>query len=126
MSSPPVRYEIEFYATDSGRQPAAVFLDGLEQNKKIPLLAAIDAILRQQGKDVCQSEHGKNLGDGLFEFRIRGERRMALRVYFHPHGNKIILLLGGFDKGRFGEGRREQRAIKAARRNLADWKRSNP
>jgi putative component of toxin-antitoxin plasmid stabilization module len=72
---------------------------------------------------------GKALGDGLFEFRLREEIRdqgvtekILLRVFFHAYGSKIILLLGGYDKGEHPSPRRQQREIEAARRYLRDFK----
>ncbi|MEX1124421.1 MAG: type II toxin-antitoxin system RelE/ParE family toxin [Acidimicrobiia bacterium] len=123
MSTPEFAFEIEFYATASGREPAREFIEDLEPAKRATLVAAIKAVLQYQGKDVCQTEYGKPLGKGLFEFRVRDDE-ITLRVYFHPYGNKVLLLLCGYDKGRFGGGRREQKAISRARRHLNDYKES--
>ena len=50
--------------------------------------------------------------------------RVLLRVYFHPHGDKLILLLGGYDKGDDPSTRAEQRGIALARRRLRQWQSS--
>lgn len=118
-------YNLEFYARDNGRQPAKEFIDGLPEPKKGTLLAAIQTVLAKHGKDVCTTEYGKNLGTSLYEFRVRDDG-VLIRVYFHPHGQRMVLLLAGYDKGRFGSGRREQNAIKQARKFLADYKRNPP
>jgi hypothetical protein len=55
-------------------------------------------ILQQQGINICCSPFGKQLGEGLFEFRLR-EDGLLLRVFCHAYGNKIVLLLSGYDKG---------------------------
>lgn len=76
----------------------------------------------------------------LFEFRVRhsgdeieamfggappstklGER-VLLRVFFHAYGQKIVLLLGGYDKGADTSERRQQREITTARKRLEDFK----
>ncbi|WP_419552514.1 hypothetical protein [Candidatus Poriferisodalis sp.] len=47
---------------------------------------------------------------------------MLLRVFIHFHGEKIVLLLGGFDKGRFPKAKRQQREINNARKLLTQFK----
>ena len=139
-------YTLEFYADDNGREPVAVFIDKLEPHKRAALLAALQEILARQGKDVCNTEYGKNLGKGLYEFRLRhtydeivaqhpdavgvpppSRDRYAdvlLRVFFHPHGDKLVLLLSGYNKGRQPSRKRQDKEIKRARRFLADYRRS--
>lgn len=80
------------------------------------LVAALEHLLSQRGVNVCGSEWGKQLGDGLFEFRIRhtaneiksmfgpgsgsaDRGKVLLRVLCHAYGDKIVLLLSGYDKG---------------------------
>jgi len=136
-------YTLEFYADDNGREPVAVFIDRLAPHKRAALLAALQEILAHQGKDVCNTEYGKNLGKSLYEFRLRHtydevvgrsleavgiappsrDRRakVLLRVFFYPHGNKLVLLLSGYDKGRQTSRKRQDREIKRARRYLAKY-----
>jgi putative component of toxin-antitoxin plasmid stabilization module len=98
-------------------------------------------VLARSGIDLARSEWLKPLGEGLFEFRIRhdaveieamfanasvsGARSRGpalLRVFCAFHGNKVVLLLGGYDKGRDDSAKRQQREIKAARKMLARWR----
>lgn len=98
-------------------------------------------ILQMIGKDVCESEYGKNLGGGLYEFRLRqdsdeiiakftkktpdGERdesKILLRVFFHPHGNHLLLLLAGYDKSKDASDRREDKEIGLARKRLTQYR----
>ena len=86
---------------------------------------------------VCATAYGKQLGKGLFEFRLRrdatsgalpgrhsrGEPRVLLRVFCHAYGNKVVLLLGGYDKGADPSPRRQSEEIAVARTRLADWRR---
>lgn len=139
-------YVPQFYMTSDGTEPAAKFIDSLAPDERAALVAAIDLILSRHGAAVCEGEFGKALGKGLFEFRLRktydeivqrypGEEtgvkppdqdrrgEILLRLYFHPHGDKLILLLCGYNKRQGGQGKREQKAIKQARKYLRDFKR---
>jgi hypothetical protein len=97
-------------------------------------------VLAERGPDVCWTAWGKALGEGLYEFRVRhtakeiaamfggtppggkaGER-VLLRVFFHAHGERVVLLLGGYNKGKDPSERRQQREIGAARKRLDDFK----
>jgi hypothetical protein len=48
--------------------------------------------------------------------------RVLLRVFVHFYGDKVILLLGGYDKGADPKPRRQQREITLARRMLIQFK----
>jgi hypothetical protein len=50
------------------------------------------------------------------------EGKILLRVFFHPHGNKLILLLSGYDKGERTSKAHQQEEIDAARKLLGHWK----
>jgi hypothetical protein len=142
-------YEIEFFEHPrTGKTPVIDWMEGeLEQPKQSALLAALERVLAKQGLDVCGSEWGKQLGKGLAEFRIRhsadeiehmfeleraanseGQRggkkepeKIVLRVFFHAYGDKIILLLSGYDKGENPGERRQQKEIAKAREYLKLW-----
>jgi hypothetical protein len=47
--------------------------------------------------------------------------RILLRVFFHAHGNRVILLLSGYDKGRRSSDRHQQTEIERARGYLKEW-----
>lgn len=82
------------------------------------------AILQQQGIGVCGTAFGRQLGGGLFEFRLR-EPPLLARIFCHAHGSRVILLLGAYDKGRDPSARRQNREIAVARSRLAEWKARN-
>jgi hypothetical protein len=48
--------------------------------------------------------------------------RILLRVFFHVHGDKIILLLGGYDKAARSSHSYQQSQIELSRRRLASWR----
>ena len=94
-----------------------------------------------RGLDVCGTEWGKQLGEGLFEFRVRHtaaetasmfgndenglprqKERILLRVFCHAYGNRIVLLLSGYDKGDDPSEKRQAKEIKKARKLLADFR----
>ena len=78
----------------------------------------------KDGLGVCRTRWGKNLGDGLAEFRVgEGDTQggILLRVFFHAFGDRRILILHGYDKGEDPSERRQQREISEARRRLRDF-----
>lgn len=138
-------WELQFWESDTGREPVREWLDALDDVKQAAAVRGLSIVLADFGPDVCQSEYGKSLGGGLFEFRLRHSAKeiiakhrpslleqiklvppdgsVLLRIFFHPHGDQVILLLGGYDKGRFTGSTRQQREIKAARKRLGEWER---
>ena len=102
---------------------------------------AIGHVLAVEGVGICESEWGKALGAGLYEFRVRrslaailhsagiadaglARRPVLVRVFCAFSGNKVVLLLGGYDKLRDPSVKRQQREIAAARATLSTWKRA--
>lgn len=102
--------------------------------------------LQELGAGVVRSRFGKALGGGLYEFRLDldlpellrhvgieyqkragdgGPEAVLLRVFFAVEGNRIIVLLGGYDKGRSPAAREQQRQIARARNRLADHRKRN-
>ncbi|HEV3000721.1 MAG TPA: hypothetical protein VGW75_08280 [Solirubrobacteraceae bacterium] len=133
-------WDVEFFEDDEGRQPARTFIERLTPDKRAALIAAIELILAVRGPDVCKSEFGKALGHGLFEFRVRhdeatitrragvepsaksGRSDVLLRMFFCVYGERVVLLLGGYDKGADPAARRQSREIEAARKRLRSFK----
>jgi len=140
----PVAWKISFYRDlETGEKPCREWLDELAEDdpdKRLAALAAIERVLAKQGINVCEGEWGKNLGRGLYEFRIRhpattieamfqpkeaparkaaGKPRILLRIFFTTYGKHVILLCSGYDKGTNpGKGFQSQQ-IKAARAMVA-------
>jgi phage-related protein len=140
-------YRIEFYADADGDRPVHRWLTGeLSARQRRALGVAMFEYLQRYGAGVCSSEFGKALGDGLYEFRLRhdlpelvrrsgGEYRsapdegspqkMLLRVFFAVYGDRVVLLLGGYDKAKTPGTKRQQSEIETARARLREWKRRN-
>lgn len=136
-------YTVEFYV-EPGTERAPVhewITKELSRYQRRALGTAMSEILQKHGIDVCETEYGKHLGGGLFEFRLRhdsdeiiakhtnqapdGESDQGpvlLRVYCHAYGEKIVLLLAGYDKGDDASKKRESREIELARKRLAEFR----
>jgi phage-related protein len=81
---------------------------------------ALREILQEQGMGVCGTAFGRQLGGGLFEFRLR-EGNLLLRAFCHAYSDKVILLLAAYDKSEDPSAKRQQKEIELARRRLTDW-----
>jgi phage-related protein len=113
---------LEFYEDEDGRKPVLVWItDELDRHARRTLGTAMRQILQEQGVEVCATPFGRQLGDGLFEFRLR-EANLLLRVFCHAYGERIILLLGGYDKAQDPSKRRQNAEIAEARRRLRTWR----
>jgi hypothetical protein len=135
-------WAVEFYADQSGREPCREWADGLSPQKRAAFTAAVRLVLARRGPNVVETEYGKALGDGLYEFRVRWTaseihhkieglpprevggpaEAILLRVFFCTAGRKVILLLAGYDKMRDPSPRRQQREIAKARKLRAAYR----
>lgn len=130
----------EAFEADDGSIPFERFIDELDDAKVAALDVAITRVLAERGIDLVRTEWLKALGEGLHEFRIRHSAAetarmfgadpaavhtpgaVLLRVFVHFYGSKVVLLLGGYDKGDDPSPRRQQREIKQARRLLTQFR----
>jgi hypothetical protein len=137
-ATPP--YELEFYVDDGGHEPALAFMQSLSPLKRRAIGVALNEFLGHMGPDVVRTDFGKSLGGALYEFRVDqdaeqilrkagkdarpelDEGKILLRVFFHPHGKKLILLLSGYDKGERTSRAYQNAQIEEARRLLSRWK----
>jgi hypothetical protein len=133
-------FTIEFYEDDAGHEPALAFMRSLPGMKKRAIGVALHEVLAYLGPGVAEGNFGRNLGGGLYEFRLdqdaeqilrrsgkkarpeRDEGRILLRVFFHPHGARLLLLLSGYDKGERPSRSHQQEQIDQARTMLNRWK----
>ena len=128
-----------FYEDEHGDAPVLRWLrEELSPRQRRALGTAMNNVLQVLGVGVCGTEFGRQLGKGLFEFRLRGadlakaapespavdrsEAKTLLRVFCHAHGDKLILLLGGYDKGERPSARHQQAQIELAKARLKAWK----
>ena len=135
-------YELEFYV-EAGWMPVKEWLTKLEEDepaKYDAIVYGLQEILAKQGTNVCNTDFGENLGGGLYEFRLRQDHAqlvsrvqphlkgtvpdgpevdILVRVFFGVYGDKIILLLHGYDKGKDTNAKRQRKEIKVARKRLS-------
>ena len=134
-------YDLEFYEDENGDMPVLRWIrEELTPQKRRALGTAMNEILQHLGPNIVAGNFGDTLGGGLFEFRLdqdvhqilarvgkkaktkdtRGGKILS-RVFCHAHGNKIILLLGAYDKGKSLSASRQQSEIARARKRLDNW-----
>jgi len=71
-----VEYELEFYEDENGDQPVQRWLrEELTPTRRRALGHAMNEVLQRLGIAVCRTEFGRQLGGGLFEFRLRRDLR---------------------------------------------------
>ncbi len=138
-------YLLEFFEADNGTQPCRKFIDKeLTVTQRSALVVALDEVLAFEGQNVCATPFGKLLGGGLFEFRLdldaeairslrssnktgagsgKTHESILLRVFCHAYGEKIVLLLSGYDKK--ADPKAQNREIEAAHKLLGQFKRQN-
>lgn len=138
------QWTVEAWTDRNGRSPFARWLGALDRTDQVLVDAAVTEILAPLGIDICKTEWGKALGQGLYEFRIRrnlneiinwgrppdehrfidgGDGPRLLRIFCTFHGNRIVLLFQGYDKQRDPSSLRQRREISIARKHLGEWKR---
>lgn len=129
------------FTAEDGGVPFERFVNSLSDFKFMALDAAIERVLSVRGLDLVRTEWLKALGKGLHEFRVRHDadeifhmfggdppqvtapaERVMLRVFVHFYGDKVVLLIDGYDKGEDPKQRRQQREITEARRLLAQFR----
>lgn len=136
----PLPYRLDFFENEDGDKPCLRWIKDLTPAKRRAIGVAMEQVLQHQGIAVCDEKAwGKQLGAGLFEFRLMRKRRyetkqkgrkvakveqISLRVFCHAYGERRILLLHGYDKGEDPKGRRQQREIEVARQRLRHWRAS--
>ena len=134
----PRPYQLDFFEEDDGDNPCLRWIKELTPAKRKAIGVAMEQVLQGQGVSVCEEKAwGKQLGAGVFEFRLMRKRQyeakqksrkvkkveqISLRVFCHAYGDHRILLLHGYDKGEDPKGRRQQREIEVARKRLRKWR----
>lgn len=131
----------EFYEDADGRRPVEAWMGDLSEVEFEALATAIEEILEKDGIALASTPWLKALGEGLYEFRVRHDAatikalyadsgastaakhaKILLRLFLHFHGQKVILLLHGYDKGGDDSPRRQNKEIDEARKRLRAWR----
>lgn len=136
------RWTLELFEADDGTCPFERFVTReLSPFQRQALDAALRMRLARDGIDLARSEWLKALGEGLHEFRVRhtaaeitemfgGDapgsshrpEAILLRVFVHFHGERVVLLLAGYDKSGDSSTKRQGREIARARKLLRQFK----
>ena len=117
------------------------WLRSLAPRKRRAMGVALFEILQHEGPNVVGTNFGKPIGGGVFEFRLdqdsteilarkgksaRPDRsppaKIVLRVFCHAHGNKVVLLLAGYDKAEHTSSGYQQAQIEIAKARLRAWR----
>lgn len=133
---------IQFYEDPQVRVPVERWIDGLSEQKAEAVFVALKEVLAVNGINLTSGAWLKSLGSGLYEFRIRHSsseiqamykvankglvaraEEILLRIFVAFEGEKIIVLLGAYDKGKKDKKSFQQAQIEIARKRLRDWKR---
>ncbi len=78
------KFEIEFYEDENGREPALAFMQSLSAPKRRAIGVALNEVLAHLGANVVGTDYGKNLGGGLYEFRLDQNAEEVLRKLGSP------------------------------------------
>src|ERR1051326_3191781 len=85
-------YTLEFFEDDNGREPVRDWIrNALSPEDRRTVGAAMREILQEHGVTVCGTRFGRQLGHGLFEFRLR-EEHLLVRVFCHAYADRVVLL----------------------------------
>lgn len=136
------QWSVEYYKTESGDPVGSAWLDDLDEPHRAAWIAFVDVLLIPFGKDIPYRNWVKALGDGLFELRI-DQPEHSLRTIFESSepsehavpaaillrafctfaGQRVVIVFGGYDKRSDPSTKRQQRAIRRARKFLKAWRR---
>lgn len=112
-------FEVEFYKTQKGREPAIEFLSSLDKQSRAKCLMILE-LLEEKGNEL-REPFGKHLEEGIFELRAK-TRGGAVRVlYFFYAGGKIIITNGFIKKTQ----KAPRKEIKLAKRYRDDYVKRN-
>lgn len=108
-------YEVIFYATSSGKEPARDFIEGLPTKTKARTLR--DLGLLQEKGPLIREPYSKHLTDGLFELRTNTKSDAVRVFYFFFSGKKIVITNGFLKKTR----KTPRRELSKALEYKNDW-----
>ena len=87
-----MKFEVEFYKTENGKEPIAEFLDSLG-NKMAAKLVGLMEILEEKGTEL-RMPYSEHLEDGIFELRCKLGSNITRVLYFFFVGRKIVVTNG--------------------------------
>jgi hypothetical protein len=131
----------EFYEDARGKRPVEIWFDSLSDVEFAAMDAAITHVLERQGLALASTSWLTALGQGLYEFRVRHDAatiesmygaagastsrapgKILLRLFVHFHGDRTVLLLHGYNKGKDNSSTRQNKEIQRAHKMLRAWR----
>ena len=109
------KFEVEFYETASGDQPAKEFLLSLDKKMRAKMADTI-SILQDNGYEL-REPYSKHLSEGIFELRAKVGSDTTRVLYFF-YVNRHIILTNGFIKK---TQKTPQKEIDRAKKYRADY-----
>lgn len=85
-------FDIEFYQLPNGKKPVEEFLDSLDTKVRSKALRGL-SLLEEFGNQL-REPYSKQVGDGLFELRIKFASDISRLFYFFVIDNRIIVTNG--------------------------------
>lgn len=76
-----MRFEVEFYETENGEQPAKEFMLSLDKKMRAKLLMLVQ-VLEDNGYEL-REPYSKHLSEGIFELRTKFGTNIS-RVLYRP------------------------------------------
>jgi phage-related protein len=89
-------WEVKYYETERGVQPAKEFVDSLPTKMKAK--AAWELVLLEKMGSAIREPYSVSIGNGLFELRVQQASDIARVFYFFVVGREIILTNGFIKK----------------------------
>jgi phage-related protein len=89
--------EVRIYRETDGSVPLRLWLGSLDRKSQERCLAAL-VILGDHGHEL-RRPHVENLGDGIYELRVKSVR-VNLRMLYAFHGQEVVIVSHGFAKER--------------------------
>ena len=86
------QFEVEFYETESGEQPAKEFLCALNVKMRAKMVNMISIL--QDNDYELREPYSKYLSEGIFELRTKVGSDITRVLYFFYVGKRIILTNG--------------------------------
>ena len=108
-------FEVIFYSTANGFEPAREFLDSLNVKLRAKMAGTI-LILQEMGTTI-REPYSKAIEDGIFELRAKVGLDISRVLYFFYIGNRIILTNGFIKKTQ----KTPRKEIELAKKYRADF-----
>lgn len=112
-------FEIVFYRLPNGKAPVEEFMDSL--NIKMRNKALDSLLILEEFGNSLREPYSKQIGDGLFELRIKFASDISRIFYFFYADNKIIITNGFIKKTQ----KTPRAPLKLARKYKADYETNN-